>query len=324
VKLAFRLSDLVERGEVIPMEWVPYPSTNVGEYAVPLTNGSVRMGSSYGDVSGDGTISGFDASLILKFRVGLIAQIDEIAADVTGNGSVMAKDAAEILRYVITPNYVFPVEVGDVPGRIASAPRTLTWARNGDAWALTVDDPAGIDGGYLELAIPSIADFDVVSEHVAVNRVGNLARIAFARTDDSQNVLLSVTSGAFAADAPMAMSVVLNEGYVGIGSIVRPVAFALEQNQPNPFNPSTTIRFGLPAEGAVVLAVYSATGQLVRTLVDETLTAGAHDVAWNGLDERGRTVASGVYLYRITWSGAGSSEGAPRRESAVRRMLFVR
>ena len=73
----------------------------------------------------------------------------------------------------------------------------------------------------------------------------------------------------------------------------------LEQNVPNPFNPETTIRFSLPAGERVALAVYSADGALVRTLVDGIQPAGSHDVTWDGRDASGRAVSSGVYFYRM-------------------------
>ncbi len=74
----------------------------------------------------------------------------------------------------------------------------------------------------------------------------------------------------------------------------------LSQNAPNPFNPSTTIRFSLPASEHVGLAIYSASGALVRMLVDETRDRGAHDVTWDGRDSAGSPVGSGVYFYRLT------------------------
>jgi hypothetical protein len=74
----------------------------------------------------------------------------------------------------------------------------------------------------------------------------------------------------------------------------------LSQNAPNPFNPSTTIRFTLPASERVGLAIYSASGALVRMLVDETRDRGPHNVTWDGRDSAGNPVGSGVYFYRLT------------------------
>ncbi len=76
--------------------------------------------------------------------------------------------------------------------------------------------------------------------------------------------------------------------------------FALEQNRPNPFNPATTIAFELPEAGRVELSVYSAAGRRVAVLVDGDAIAGRHMATWNGTDETGRPVASGVYFFRLT------------------------
>lgn len=78
-----------------------------------------------------------------------------------------------------------------------------------------------------------------------------------------------------------------------------PENFILEQNYPNPFNPATIIRFGLPVPGNVNLTIYNATGQLVRKLVSESTPAGVHDIAWNGTDDRGLRLPSGVYLCKL-------------------------
>lgn len=93
-----------------------------------------------------------------------------------------------------------------------------------------------------------------------------------------------------------------------------PQGFALQQNYPNPFNPGTIIRFQLPSHGRVSLTIYNISGQLVRTLLDSSASAGAHAVAWDGRDDHGQLVASGEYLYRIE---AG-------RFVEMKKMTFVR
>jgi hypothetical protein len=73
----------------------------------------------------------------------------------------------------------------------------------------------------------------------------------------------------------------------------------LAQNWPNPFNPSTTIRFELPAPQHVELSVFDVAGRRVATLADGVLSAGSHDRTWHGRTDTGEAVASGVYLYRL-------------------------
>jgi hypothetical protein len=79
-----------------------------------------------------------------------------------------------------------------------------------------------------------------------------------------------------------------------------PESFALEQSYPNPFNPTTQIRYALPQPEHVRLVVYDVLGQRVRVLVDEYQAAGYHTVAWDATNETGSAVSSGVYLYRVT------------------------
>jgi flagellar hook assembly protein FlgD len=78
-----------------------------------------------------------------------------------------------------------------------------------------------------------------------------------------------------------------------------PQTFTLSQNFPNPFNSSTVIRYSVPVAGAVDLAVYDLLGQRVAQLVGGRRDAGDYAVTWDGRDDRGRAVASGVYLYRL-------------------------
>jgi len=93
-----------------------------------------------------------------------------------------------------------------------------------------------------------------------------------------------------------------------------PVGFALEQNYPNPFNPQTTIRYQLPKAAHVVLKIYNLSGQEVRTLVNARQPAGVNAVVWDGRDEFGKEVSSGVYIYRLQTGESVQS----------RKMSFVR
>lgn len=78
-----------------------------------------------------------------------------------------------------------------------------------------------------------------------------------------------------------------------------PTNFALEQNFPNPFNPSTTIKYQIAEPTKVAISIYSIDGQLVNTLVNDAKDAGYYQVVWNGTNSYGKQVASGMYIYRI-------------------------
>ena len=80
---------------------------------------------------------------------------------------------------------------------------------------------------------------------------------------------------------------------------VLPREYALSQNYPNPFNPLTSIQYALPEAGQVELVVYNIMGHQVRRLVSGRKEAGYHKVLWNGRDDSGREVPSGIYFLRV-------------------------
>ncbi len=93
-----------------------------------------------------------------------------------------------------------------------------------------------------------------------------------------------------------------------------PKEISLSQNYPNPFNPTTNISYSLPVNSDVSLEVFNIKGEKVRTLVNGNVSAGTHDVTWNGISDNGSKVSSGVYFYRLNANG----------ESVVRRMTIVK
>ena len=78
-----------------------------------------------------------------------------------------------------------------------------------------------------------------------------------------------------------------------------PKEFKLAQNYPNPFNPSTIIRFGLPVAEKVTIKVYDVLGREVKTLINEELRPGYQQVEWDGTNNYGSRVSSGIYIYRM-------------------------
>lgn len=102
------------------------------------------------------------------------------------------------------------------------------------------------------------------------------------------------------------------EGPGGVPTTVIP--WHLFQNFPNPFSPETQIGFDLPAAGPAEIRIFDARGRLVRTLIDEKRPAGRQSVKWDGRDDAGREVASGVYFYTLKARGVGEN----------RRMILVK
>ena len=109
---------------------------------------------------------------------------------------------------------------------------------------------------------------------------------------------------------PDGQTFVRSDGVFRSGQVVdtppgtsNPRGFALRQNFPNPFNPATTIRFEVPRDASVELAIFDLRGRRVVTLHQGPIEAGYHDVRWEGRDDSGRAVASGLYFARLTGPG---------------------
>ncbi len=80
----------------------------------------------------------------------------------------------------------------------------------------------------------------------------------------------------------------------------RHLVTGLAGNYPNPFNPSTTIRYNLQKDGAVKIAIYDIAGRLVTMLLDDTSPAGSHEIQWHGIDQNNRSCAAGVYFVQLS------------------------
>ncbi len=78
-----------------------------------------------------------------------------------------------------------------------------------------------------------------------------------------------------------------------------PTAFEVSPNYPNPFNPETMIRFNIPEKNRVTVTVYDLVGRKIKTLMDGLKQSGQHQTVWDGMDERGKAVASGIYFYEV-------------------------
>ncbi len=80
---------------------------------------------------------------------------------------------------------------------------------------------------------------------------------------------------------------------------ISPAINSISQNFPNPFNPVTTINYSVKEESAVNIGIYNVKGQLVKILVNDTKSAGYHNIIWNGKDENSVKSVSGVYFYKV-------------------------
>jgi len=123
-----------------------------------------------------------------------------------------------------------------------------------------------------------------------------------------------VTATPLQAGLAIKFTTVAPDDYVSNDDLLLPSAFNLRQNFPNPFNPTTTISFSSKDAGMANLRIFNLKGQMVRTLHSGDLPGGEHSFLWNGDDDNGKPVSSGVYLYRLDLNG----------KSETRRMLLMK
>lgn len=137
---------------------------------------------------------------------------------------------------------------------------------------------------------------EVMARVVLVNWEGGTIPGPFNQEMPEEGTVFRIISkkANFAGDS---LEVVATPASVPIGEI--PSSIYLDQNYPNPFNPTTTIRFGIVSRSPVELYIFNILGQKVRTLVSTVKEQGNHVVQWDARNDFGRTVASGVYFYRL-------------------------
>ena len=170
-------------------------------------------------------------------------------------------------------------------------------------FAVSATDPEGNSLAYVPVLLPDGAAFDDSSRQFSWTPSSSQAGtedIVFCVTDGHSPVLDTV-------------SVTVNAA-VSVSDAATPSRMELLQNAPNPFNPITTLRFGLPEAGEVQLVIYDMLGRPMRTLLSGVAQAGEYSLVWDGRDDAGRVAASGVYVYRLRTNGG----------TLVRRMTLVR
>ncbi|MFH1844127.1 MAG: FlgD immunoglobulin-like domain containing protein, partial [bacterium] len=296
-----------------------------------------------GDVSLNQEITAYDASLILRTVIGglTLTAWQEQLGDVTCQGGLSALDAAYVLRFVAGLTTFFPCEAesivtkdtGTYPGlargdyridlvALPSDPQgqqrlEVRWGGTGDV--LSAQFTLRVQDGVRITAVEAGAELVGAQFQTRVSEPGLMAVALAAPEGLPEGVLFTLDldlGGTHSAAAPITfVSALLNEQNVlddmdrQSGNLVGPLLVA--QNQPNPFNPITTIRFRVPGNGgdrvATSLKIYDLAGRLVRTLVQDDLAARDHEYLWNGRNDSGARVVSGVYVYRVVAGGAAAS-----------------
>ncbi len=221
---------------------------------------------------------------------------------VTGNAAAGAGEAVGDVdggQTTLTSPPLFPPVEGTVVLRYYRWFTNNTGTNpNEDAWVAQISDDDGATWRDLERTTVSDRSWRFMEFNLAdygVNTLGAV-RLRFIAED---------ALGASIVEAAVDDIEVLLTGQVATDAPDQEIVhrFDLSQNQPNPFNPRTAIRFSLDRPAAARVVIYDVQGREVRRLVDEARPAGAYTVIWDGRDAAGRPVASGIYLYRLDAAG---------------------
>lgn len=270
----------------------------------------------FGDPDGDLIVCQNDALIILDYCVGLdpapeapLPWDQEMisCSDVSLENGVDALDAQMVMRYVREPLFRFPAQTSE-PYSFPEVGMTHVYEDETLSFAF---DPAkhlmALQMQFLPLDEVGIHDLAVEDAddcmwviNPAENRLAVIKDVQAIPGFDlglqssvntvTCNYMINGEAGSREIDLsnPNDESLLPNPG------------FCLRQNYPNPFNPVTTIHFSIEDPAAdTSLKVYNLKGQLVRTLIDAQLAAGDHQQSWDGRDDAGNSVSSGVYLYRL-------------------------
>ena len=286
----------------------------------------------FGDAHPNGSVQAFDAAQVLIHRLstygggaGTLSGLDSLSANGDQSapfGIIDGYDASLVLRKVVGLIDRFEVQAPDAvnhpQSETAARPKPVPRERRlalipGEGYvSVWCADRSEIVSGELTLAgvqgqvvmgeeLPAFLSMSretrdgvriVFAGAQSVSGPGELLRIRGVGPEGAQLTRASFNGGRI--DGRI-------ESTEPTG--VSPRHFALHANAPNPFNSETSIRFELAEESAVRLEVFDLLGQRVRVLVAEALSAGEHQVLWDGRDELGARVSSGVYIYRLRAGG---------------------
>jgi len=279
----------------------------------------------YGDVNRNGVVELTDAQSVLDYSAWLdpLPEIDPAPwqgqtitlADVNADGDICSMDAWLIQNYLSDPAFRFPVQTGSP---YQTPQPAIQYSHSGNRIRITFEEPAnllafnldfleqtgftvnGLGWGNNAQTGLSASNIQIGTDgfnHFAwLKRDGNFDYIDIDYSSGLPEILLDYRINGISGQLTINL-LVENSDQFGA-----PPVFGLMQNHPNPFNPSTTIRYSL-AGGKdavpVTLRVYNHKGQMVRSLFSGLQNTGTHSMVFDGKDEAGKALSSGVYFYRL-------------------------
>ncbi len=190
----------------------------------------------------------------------------------------------------------------NAPGYSSAKVWRLPFASTGNTISINVLNNSGVEAGNVTVTFNNPPEwFHLESNEVLIKNIP-------ARSSKDARFEFSIDKKApIGRDTTLTATVSLENGQKWARefriSVQGPKDYKLYNNYPNPFNPSTKIAFDLPRTSHVALAIYDITGRVVALVANGEYPAGYNEVTWNGLNENGEHVSSGIYFYRISAGG---------------------
>ncbi|MBU1319944.1 MAG: VCBS repeat-containing protein [candidate division Zixibacteria bacterium] len=292
-------------------------------YAPDVTFDSTKI-SGYvpGDADGSCTVDIDDVVYVINyiFMGGPAPVCESKAGDANGSCGIDIDDVVYLIAYIFAggpepvPYCYIPLPfektiVGNaslsIAGNANEESSTISLTADRDVQAIQLEFAVGHDvvNVRVESLVDGIETFYGYSGGVL--RIGLLDLYGTHMIPAGSNDIVQITGANGKLELTNSIIVAKGGGHLNssvseqASSGILPLNFALNQNHPNPFNPTTEISFSLPSDSYVKLEIHNIMGQRVTTLVDDYKQAGYHTVTWSGRDDGGASVASGVYFYRI-------------------------
>lgn len=336
LELLYLIDNSAPNGAVIDLEitnlLVTDNSPNVDPIPADLWRGTFTVGAP-GDLSFDGQVNLIDILKIIKTLLGIIPvpavdSFDYFVTDVNGDGSIDIADAVMAINLFLnaplskdlsdSPSQPILANVGEIQ-MLEDGRTVISLELEADGTIAGLQAALSFDPSKVSLGQPFLADR--MSGFTLLSRIDGdaLNVIAYSVTGDAvpagrgaaifipvslidRNASLDISLTQVTASDRYAHLVATEIGINRARNGSLPSSFGLQGSAPNPFNPSTSIAYEVPKQAHIQLVVYNALGQEVVRLVDGMKAAGRYSVTWNARNAQGASVASGIYLYRLTSS----------------------
>jgi hypothetical protein len=271
------------------------------------------------DTGGDGFTQ---YSLDIGFMIGIAFDTSGTLYGATSNGGIYTIDLSDGSYTLFTTASIqlSAITFNPLTNQMWAAPKVIIGVKDK---IYTIDLTTG------EATLIGQTGFGILTNDLAFDENGTMYGVIGGANEGGQLITINTTDGSGSLVGDIGFQNVVGLAYTITGNVnsitpdddknFLPQEFALSQNYPNPFNPSTSIEFSVPVDTKVTLTIYNLLGQVVTTLVNEEVSAGNYSTVWNGADDNGFQVSSGIYFYEMKANGNNGTA-----YSQIKKMVFLK